>query len=631
MRNLKKFVIVMLIVGIFSLYFMLSIPGDPKTEILLGFSVARLMMLGVVFIPSLFLAWMLFHLAIASSTGQKIEQIVDVFWENETALFVAFMVAAFLIAISGLFVGSWFVFGEKYYSIYERLAPVILFEAVFGLQLIFELRGANASKIKIGYFRLRQKSAGGLQKAVAAWTLFSKRFEFVSVFMTKYKLQRWLTIFLLILLSSVYFRLTTLHAQTQNLGLENGDQGAFLEFTQNVYESNFHFMGDRNQMPLYAYLQALFFDPQSGNAFLRAKYVNIYLSVVLLILTFGVLLKYRGRKNATFFVLVIAFSLFIFRAGYSQAELLFYFLIFISFLLMGLMLTRPSKKLGILTGIVAGLAQLTKASMLPGLGVFVFFYGINLCVYLFKALRNPVERSTLLRQVRTQVLSLLLVLICFIGMIYPYIHQSKQIYGQYLYNVNSTFYIWYDSWDEALQGTIAHGDRLGWPDMSPDEIPSFSKYLREHTPAQIMARFQRGATKVISNLIVPYGQFNYLLILLIGLLVTGILWWKISWALIRENAIIILFVIAFLGAYLTLYAWYRPISGGYRFTYSLYMIAFFAFSLALERLCNAIGAFHVFDLPIDVFRLFEIALLILLLIDLVFFIPVQLDIGYFGG
>ena len=69
---------------------------------------------------------------------------------------------------------------------------------------------------------------------------------------------------------------------------------------------------------------------------------------------------------------------------------------------------------------------------------------------------------------------LMLIVFTFLAVEYPHISNSKRIYGHYFYNVNSTFYIWYDSWDDVMQGTRVHGDRVGWPDMPEDQIPSGS-------------------------------------------------------------------------------------------------------------------------------------------------------------
>ena len=72
------------------------------------------------------------------------------------------------------------------------------------------------------------------------------------------------------------FLLTFLHiAQVQNSEKNpkiSGDQIAFLNFAKEAYHSNFHFTGGRNQMPLYPWIQALFYSPElTDEAFLSKR------------------------------------------------------------------------------------------------------------------------------------------------------------------------------------------------------------------------------------------------------------------------------------------------------------------------------------------------------------------------
>ena len=83
-------------------------------------------------------------------------------------------------------------------------------------------------------------------------------------------------------------------------------------------------------------------------------------------------------------------------------------------------------------------------------------------------------------------------ILVFLLLLSPYLIESKAKYGAYFYNVNTTFYIWYDSWDEAKAGTLAAGDHLGWPDLPDEEIPSLQKYLDEHSAVEILHRFRDG-------------------------------------------------------------------------------------------------------------------------------------------
>ncbi len=178
---------------------------------------------------------------------------------------------------------------------------------------------------------------------------------------------------------------------------------------------------------------------------------------------------------------------------------------------------------------------------------------------------------------------LLLVGLFFLVTVYPYIRTSKQVYGQYFYNVNSTFYMWYDSWEEARQGTRAHGDRKGWPDMPPEEIPSLSRYLDEHTPAQMVGRLTNGADKIFENVLHSYGYQGYILIYLLVLL-AGLIFRRIQYHDSPSfDAFQLFFVFAWFGAYFLLYAWYTPITEGVRLILAQYMPVMFAISLGVKE------------------------------------------------
>ena len=124
--------------------------------------------------------------------------------------------------------------------------------------------------------------------------------------------------------------------------------------------------------------------------------------------------------------------------------------------------------------------------------------------------------------------------------------------------------MWYDSWEEAKGGTRAHGDRVGWPDMPPDEIPSLRKYLREHTSEQIVNRVVGGGRTVFSNVINSYGYFKYIVLYFI-LLVAAMFWsWRQMVQALRTNPLLYLFLVTYFVLYFLLCFWYAPIASGNR-------------------------------------------------------------------
>ena len=214
------------------------------------------------------------------------------------------------------------------------------------------------------------------------------------------------------------------------------------------------------------------------------------------------------------------------------------------------------------------LAHFSKASALPGLFIFISSYGVLFLSRLF-------SRSLNREQARQILYHALAPLVVFMALLFPYFQESKNTYGTYFYNVNTTFYIWYDSWDEAKNGTRAAGDRRGWPDMPDEEIPSLSKYLREHTTDEIIERFRNGAATLLrSGCYSSNYSFGYcsqvglsLLILALGL---PPLFKSIRRRKSNKNMHIVWYVLLFFLLYALSFVWYMPIIGwGHRTLLSL--------------------------------------------------------------
>ena len=180
-------------------------------------------------------------------------------------------------------------------------------------------------------------------------------------------------------------------------------------------------------------------------------------------------------------------------------------------------------------------------------------------------------------------------LVIFAAALFPYFNESKHRYGHYLYNVSTTFYMWYDYWAEAKEGTKAAGDREGWPDMPDEEIPSLTKYLKENTSAQILQRFVKGAARMYKNACGSAdgpSQFGLCVHVGIGVLVIlSCVFAKLVDARHRptlKDAQISVFVALLFSAYSVSFMWFASISSGPRFMLMLLIPLLWSVGLALE-------------------------------------------------
>lgn len=364
------------------------------------------------------------------------------------------------------------------------------------------------------------------------------------------------------------------------------DQSAYMQVAEQLKTSNYTALTDRNQMPVYLFLLSLLYEPglSDDTFFARGKLLNVGLSLLILPILFLIFRRYLPLFTAVNLILIHTFTLYMFKAPFVQTELLFYLLSFVTYLLMCHLLWQPESRnvwrTAVFTGIILGVAHLTKASVLPGLMLFV---GTAILRALWGWVRKrPWQRPS--PQFWQQLAIPALVVLFFLLTIWPYIQNSKERFGHYFYNVNSTFYIWYNHWDEAEAGTKAYGDRVGWPTLPAEEIPSAAKYLAEHTPGQIFSRFFDGLLVIFITTTNGYGYITYFALLFGTVLTLVLVNRQRTWAILKQFPFVSLFVASFFGSYLLLYAWYWPISSGNRFVLALFSPAMFTLAFILHHL-----------------------------------------------
>ena len=354
-----------------------------------------------------------------------------------------------------------------------------------------------------------------------------------------------------------------------------------MNFARKVYESRFQFTGTRSRMPLYPWIQALFYAPEltEEQFFEQGKKLNIIISVVCLaVLGIAFFVRFP-RLYASYAMLVIAYLLFALKAPWLQAELLSYTLIALAFILSIESMRRPKWFMSVAVGALFATAHFAKSTALLGLAVYAGSFIIVLVGRLF-------DRNRSLRELFRVLAYALTPIAVFFVLLYPYFRESKEHYGQYLYNVNTTFYMWYDSWDEARKGVRGAGARDHWPDVPDAEIPSIEKYVAEHSLDEMKHRLWRGFRRYVDNtctrLSSPYllGNCTHIgvgLLVLIASSSLGILRGRKRFTLLDVQ--VSCFVSAFLSLYVIASFWFWPINNGPRIIYAMVIPLFWTIGL----------------------------------------------------
>ncbi len=282
------------------------------------------------------------------------------------------------------------------------------------------------------------------------------------------------------------------------------------------------------------------------------------------------------------FVFVTAFTLFVVRAAYFQVELSYYVASFFSLCELNRLIGHPTRNQSIKTGLLVAITYLLKASILLAVQIFLA-YSVFLTLRDYVASRK--SQKPKLRQVewRARGISIAVFSLVFLSFLSPYLIQNKIQFGKYFYNVNTTFYIWYDSIHEASMGTAAYGDTYQWPAMPQSEIPTMERYLATHTPNQIIERIWVNLIRLVYISVVT--STAYLYASLLGLVFIDVS--VIERTFLRTNLARfsrpLIYSATVFGLYCLAYAWYIPIDAGSRFILALFLPVFFVLYWLLEK------------------------------------------------
>lgn len=411
---------------------------------------------------------------------------------------------------------------------------------------------------------------------------------------------RWLPL-LLLALAPLYMHAARGHTETFNHVVTDNDQKVYLRIAQKLKLTDYEYFTPRQRTPGFSYLISPFWKAEYSEGkktssvsdlwFETGKQINIRLSLILLT-ALSVFFYYTigGAIPAMMATLASGFLLYVFRAGYTQPELLYWTLNVIAYYLLMRMLWAPTWGLAVAGGLVSAAAYFVKAGTQPLLLLFVVSYGVKLVWdWIYKKKRPAI--STVLKGA--------LVPVIFTIALFPYLRGSFKEFGDPFYSTYSKYIMWVwagedgsddedDSKNEmyaimnagAADHKITEADfQKAWKKLSaepPPEIPTFGRYLRQHTTGEIAKRPIDGLVRNHKRLEKYYpSAYLFLQWLLWSALLIIVLNFRKLRPLARENLPVLFYVAGFFIGYLILYGWYDGLRIGARLILSLYVPAVF--------------------------------------------------------
>ncbi|MCB0194091.1 MAG: glycosyltransferase family 39 protein [Anaerolineae bacterium] len=319
-----------------------------------------------------------------------------------------------------------------------------------------------------------------------------------------------------------------------NTQSSDGDESAYLELGLALREDGV--LTDGTRPPLYP----LLLTPvayRDWSYFTWAKIITLGIGALTVLVTFVIGRQLFNVETGLLAAFFLAWNReFHLRAStvYADTLLVMLFLLAWYFLIKSFEKTRYC----ILAGFFVGLAYLTKSSVL-----------LLLVVWSTVALWHYRQR------IFTQI-QLLLVPLAFLITTSPLLFYNWNNFGQPFYSFATTHVMWMDRWAESQVADTA-------------DLPTLSTYLETHTLNDIMARLERGISRLNPELIltlIPSRNFepSWLGYLVLGGLLVGLIWFVVFQRntlhqAFQDHQITMLMVILLFIPFYLISAWYAQV------------------------------------------------------------------------
>lgn len=375
-------------------------------------------------------------------------------------------------------------------------------------------------------------------------------------------------------------------AERVNLSATAGGQYPYLANAESMAARGvLHDFGDRNRMPLVPAMLSIWHTDDWQTFVGRSKWFAIVSSLILWVVLGAVAYALLPTLSATAFTLAAVVCVFIDKASFVQAELVYYALFFLAWIAMCRVIKRPRPGWAVLAGLAAGMAYYAKASALLLVGVFAVVMAVRTLVdpvaHRKAAESSSIDNGQTGRPARTAANATLTIAV-FLLVIAPYLLDNHERYGRVFYNVNSTFFFWCDSWQQAKDFADSHNLANSYPDAAAEAIPSPRNYFRTHDLRSSLDRAFYGL-KTLAELAWAGRYAKFLIAAIIVCLWLGRRRIRHLRDLDTSNALVALFCATALSGYLSVYAWYAVVAHGDRFLLSLYLPALWAALWGIDR------------------------------------------------
>lgn len=358
----------------------------------------------------------------------------------------------------------------------------------------------------------------------------------------------------------------------------------------------------------------------------RGRWFNVFMTLAFLAILGIASCRIFSLPAACNLVLLGGLGALLPRAAFFQPEPLYYVLFFLTWVACVSALRHNSLWIYGLIGVLAGLAYMTKGSITPLLAVFVAVSSLR-CVWEMIATRrqDPHISSPSLWHWRNHLMGVIVLGAAYIFTIGPRLKEAQANFGDPFHSYPA-YWMWLDSFGgpntvqdpKTCYGWMdKHNSLRELQEMTPSERPSFSNYLRTHSPAEFLGRLWDGTksrlgefvwprqTKVINNLDKWSGwrgilEWRGLYLGWLALILFALAFALVAAAPKAEHAghfvfrldtwTILLFVSGSSAAYALAYGFYAPIArgSGDRFMLSLYLPLAFSMIWGAESIVRRI-------------------------------------------